>query len=223
MQIIFQNQHFIVVDKPCGVHTIPARNADKNNPTDLIHAFSKSLKIKLFPVHRLDFEVSGILLIAKNAEAHKQASLWFENRTIQKTYEALTELNPEKKIQNGDAFEWVHKLHRGKKRVFIADHGKESITFAKYINKIKFKNQDAMLWHLQPKTGRSHQLRFHLSNFGFPILGDALYGAKNSSLLAKNTIALRAIGLSFKDSPNYNNYDLPEVISTYGIEEWIMK
>ncbi|MNL33213.1 Ribosomal large subunit pseudouridine synthase A [compost metagenome] len=166
------------------------------------------LGVQIFPVHRLDFEVSGLVLYAKNAEAHRVSNICFENRWVEKTYRALTTsqdfshipanvANPRQHIELsvGQTFEWKSRILRGKKRAFESPQGKDSLTESCYLGK----TADGFLrWDLHPVTGRSHQLRFDLSRHGFPILGDELYGSKEN--LSKNTIALCSFGIKFLDS-----------------------
>ena len=93
LKIIFENEHLIVVDKPAGVLSVPSRFQDKD-ARPFAAQFIKHIPHKnLFPIHRLDFEVSGLLLFAKTPGAQKVVSDAFEKHTVVKTYEALTEIN----------------------------------------------------------------------------------------------------------------------------------
>lgn len=177
---------------------MPTRlGADEQRPC-LMLELQGELGRRVWPVHRLDFEVSGIIVYAKDPQTYKKISLAFESRRVIKQYAALTEgTAPMEK-----AFQWNSKLVKGKKRAFVAEHGKVSVTRAEFVKSRSIAAGTYLQWKLFPRTGRSHQLRVHLANAGFPILGDTLYGAKNTALwkaVVKDGIALRAVGLTFLD------------------------
>lgn len=176
--VIRETAHWVAVDKPAGLPTIPDRFG-----SDSVHAqLQRDRDERLWVVHRLDREVTGILVFARDAETHRALSIAFEEHRIHKTYEALTEGS----AAPGATFRWENKLLRGKKRSYVTPHGKPSITEAVCVARVgKF-----LRWRLNPLTGRNHQLRVHLANAGFPIVGDALYGATAAWHAG---IALRAV------------------------------
>lgn len=207
MKIIFQNDNFLAIDKASGVLTVPSRLGAQDRRSVLGIELQKKFQQQIFPIHRLDFEVSGLVLFALNAKAHSLASGWFETRQVQKTYRAFTQQQdfshwPEKIPAertplcqiNSSPLLWKTKILRGKKRSYEHEKGDPAETLAFITNVQKEKN--LIEWKLQPLTGRSHQLRFELSRHGFPILGDGLYGSKVQ--LKQDTIALRAVHLSFE-------------------------
>jgi tRNA pseudouridine32 synthase/23S rRNA pseudouridine746 synthase len=173
----------LIVDKPVHWLTIPGRLPDDPRPC-LIRELQKSQTQPLLPVHRLDFEVSGLVLFAKSKAVQTRATAAFENRTVTKIYQALTSLGPDTCPQE---FIWKFSLVRGKKRSFEAPHGREAMTEARCEAHV----EGHFNWILRPKTGRSHQLRLSLARAGFPILGDSLYGSNQYY----EGIALRAVHL----------------------------
>lgn len=199
---IFENEYFIVVDKAAMVLSVPSRLGINDHRPCLGHILEKDLKCQIYPVHRLDFEVSGLIMFAKTAEAHRQGNLWFENKVIEKTYIALTssEHAPTEKI--GVDFEWQCHLLRGKKRAYESPQGKKSITRGVLLEKNR--------WHLNPITGRSHQLRYELYRHGYPIIGDELYGSDQK--FTAPGIALRAFEINFEKISELNKFKLPEKI-----------
>lgn len=217
---VFENESFIVLDKPAGVLTTPSRYEDQDPRRCLGLELQEQLGIQVYPVHRLDFEVSGLVLFAKDAESHKVANAWFEKRTVSKTYRALTHRqgfdhipahikNPRQKmdLQENEELIWKCRLLKGKKRAYEHPEGKECETRAIY----KGLEKDFLLWDLMPVTGRSHQLRFDLSRNGFPIVGDDLYG---SSLdVKKDEIALRSYKLDFSEIPSTQRRGLPDFVT----------
>ncbi len=216
LKIIFENEHLIVVDKPAGVLSVPSRFQDKD-ARPFAAQFIKHIPHKnLFPIHRLDFEVSGLLLFAKTPGAQKVVSDAFEKHTVVKTYEALTEINGD--FAPGSNYEWKNKLAKGKRRTFAADYGKLAITEATLEKTFVWDKQECFKWLLRPKTGRWHQLRYHLSSNGAPILGDLRYGAKAEFL--NGTIALRATNLKFLEEKLTQRYGIASEISTVSSEDY---
>jgi tRNA pseudouridine32 synthase/23S rRNA pseudouridine746 synthase len=145
-------------------------------------------------------------MFAKSPEAHRAGNRWFETKVIEKTYIALTPgtLLPSEKM--GVPFEWKCLMLRGKKRAYEAPHGKEALTRGVLLSQ----NADGNYrWHLNPVTGRSHQLRYELFRHGYPIIGDELYGS-----LEKFTagIALRAFELNMVKCTDRVKFELPEKI-----------
>lgn len=216
--IAFENDFLIILDKPSGVLSVPGRFQDDDRPC-LGRELQNHLKLQIFPVHRLDFEVSGLVIYAKSAGAHRAANSWFEKKQIQKTYRAFTtgpdfsqwpDKVPRSEIkatlQEGQRFEWKCKLLRGKRRSFESPQGQHSVTLA------EFKTQDKRMqsWDLNPVTGRSHQLRYELARHGYPIIGDSVYGSRIT--FGPDAIALRAYKIDFSNCDQVSRWNLPEVL-----------
>lgn len=209
MEIVFSNRYFIFIDKPSAVLTIPARFADKDTRPVLGLQLQERLQRKIYPVHRLDYEVSGLVMFALDAQSHKVANEIFENRKVTKTYQALSESTPEQQFSEGQKMEWSCKILKGKKRSFESPHGKPSLTEAQWISVIEHPIWGkGGAWVLAPKTGRSHQLRFEMYRHGFPILGDSLYGSKVKGR-QEHSIALRAVRLEFQEQDFVKKFELP--------------
>ncbi|MGE3757267.1 MAG: RluA family pseudouridine synthase [Pseudobdellovibrionaceae bacterium] len=207
--VLFENENFIAVDKKSGVLSVPSRMGKQDPRPVLGLELQEDLKKQIYPVHRLDFEVSGIVIFALNSSAHKWANTAFESRQVHKTYHALSE---KKSAQEFSAFKnsqnWQSLLVRGKKRAFEAPYGQEALTVAKILGE----NEKSWLWQLNPLTGRSHQLRVEMAKQGFPILGDTLYGSKIAYDLS--SIALRAVVVDFKQLTDFKKWSLPEHLET---------
>ena len=170
----------------------------------------RDLGVPLFPVHRLDYEVQGLIMYALTPVAQRAGNAWFEQKIVEKIYCAITSANPEFKNCLGSSVEqeWKCKLLRGKKRAYESSHGKESVTVA-HLEKIS--ESGYFHWEMKPITGRSHQLRYELFRHGMPIVGDALYG---STEIFSEGIALRAYKIDFTKVLNRDSFSLPENIST---------
>jgi tRNA pseudouridine32 synthase/23S rRNA pseudouridine746 synthase len=183
---VFENNDFLVVDKPVHWLTVPGRDPKDARPCALRFLQSER-NHQVLPVHRLDFEVSGVVLFAKHKAAQTEATDAFESRKAEKTYQALTAGGP-----TSIPFEvtWEYLLVRGKKRSFEAPHGRKALTFAR----CESETDGVFAWTLRPATGRPHQLRLSLARAGYPILGDALYGSDHEF----HGIALRAVSLKIE-------------------------
>lgn len=204
--IVFQNENFIAADKPHGWLTTPAREASDPRPC-LGRDLQKLAGRQIYPVHRLDFEVSGLVLFAKNPKAHTVSQKWFEDLRINKLYEAYSKEGLAKEAA-GVWQEWKSTLVRGKRRAFEAGHGKPSLTRARVTGEKEWRGIKLWAWELMPLTGRSHQLRFEMAKHGCAILGDQLYGGEAG---AKDWIALRACKLNL--SAIDDRLGLPENLS----------
>jgi tRNA pseudouridine32 synthase / 23S rRNA pseudouridine746 synthase len=208
IQIVFQNKNFIVCNKPAEVLSVPAR--EKNDPRPCLGiALQNEFETQIFPVHRLDFETSGLIMYALNAQSHKISQDWFLKKTIHKHYQAMTcfqnfnhwpaNIETDRSVIEANVeltAHWRTQMQRGKRRSFESKHGEWAETEARMIEV----RQGHILWQLDPITGKPHQLRFELSRRGFPILGDGLYGSRES--FTGPGIALRAVRLNLLDIEN---------------------
>lgn len=222
LKIVFQNDFFALVDKPSGYLSVPSRFPDQDKRLVVGVELEKKLDRQIFPVHRLDCEVSGLLLFALTPEAHREANQIFEKHQVQKTYQALatkilaTRSTDEKmkvRVVNpeiGEVFTWKTKVLRGKKRSYESPHGKSSITEAEY----RGVKDQRHCWSLKPITGRAHQLRFDLARHGFPILGDVLYGGE--VIKEEEMIFLRACHIQFSKKEFCQRFKMPEEFSIQG-------
>lgn len=216
LPVLFENNHFIAVDKPAGWLSIPGREGGAGAAPSVQAELSGKLGGKAWPIHRLDREVSGLILFAKDAQAHREANLWFERRQVHKFYEAWTEGKVPAGEGAGRAHDWRSTLLRGKRRTFESPHGKPAQTRARWQGTARWKGETVLRWRVEPLTGRPHQIRFELSRHGFPVLGDALYGAKAPFL--PQAIALRAVRLDFSECPSAVDLGLPREIEARGLE-----
>lgn len=213
--IVFESRDFVVVDKPTGVLTVPSRMGKQDPRPVLGMILQEQIGQILYPIHRLDLEVSGLVLFAKNAKAHGIANVWFEKRLIEKYYEAVTLKQDfshwpshiptdktELDLSKQKEFFWTCCLIRGKKRAYESPQGQKSETRVQLL-----KSEDGKLfWRVQPLTGRSHQIRYEMSRHGFPILGDKLYGS--IATFSDSAIALRAVELNLGKIQNDHGLEI---------------
>lgn len=216
LRVVAESPAAIAVDKPAGWLTIPGRRGEEDPRPVLVHAVGERTGEKVFIVHRLDREVSGIVLFAKTAEAHRTLSVLFESREVSKRYEAWTEGEPP---SFGPAPQtWEGWLIRGKRRVHeapSAGKGKWSRTVATFLGTVDRGDRTLLRWELRPETGRPHQLRVQAAARGFPIAGDALYGS--AFPFRPYEIALRAVAIESKRFAR-ESLGLPERIEVAGLD-----
>ncbi len=186
MKIILETDACIFIDKPADWLSVPGRDS-KDIRKVLGRELEEHLKTKIYPIHRLDAEVTGLIVYAKSADFHREANILFEHKKVFKTYQAFTELGD---FTEDQKIRWHSKLLRGKKRAYEADYGKPSITEG-WVYKV---HKTALEWRLNPLTGRAHQLRYELFKHKCPMLGDALYGSQRQW---HNGIALRAVQIEW--------------------------
>lgn len=207
--ILHESARFVAADKPPGWLSVPSRWGARDERPVVGLFVQERLGSRLWPVHRLDEEASGLLLFARDAEAHAAASRWFEERLVAKTYHALTEQPASGAPPEGFRATWRSRLLRGKKRAHESPVGKDCETAVRFLGVLRHGERECLAWELQPVTGRPHQLRWELAHHGFPILGDRLYGAQASF---EAGIALRCVRLGFASAPEAAGMGLPPVL-----------
>ena len=183
IEIIYEDEYLALINKPAGIPT--SGNQFRTIQNALLHNLSLSNKKDALPwpvpVHRLDAPTSGLLLVAKTSSTRIHLGQQFEEKQIQKKYQAIViGQSPEKGQIN------------------LSIEGKKANTIFERQQLVpSLKNEWLSLLNLYPKTGRTHQLRIHLSKSGYPILGDKLYG-KEGLILRKKGLFLTSVELSFQ-------------------------
>lgn len=205
LDILFEDEDIIVVNKPAGLVVHPAAGHAQDTLVNALLHHTENLSMKFGEnrpgiVHRLDKETSGVLVVAKNDRAHENLSKQFQERSIRRIYYAVAIGTPKNSEGTITSFLNRHPVDR-KRQSSVLDEDKKVITdinrtdvdgrFA--ITKYKLLSNKSGLSYMQMKleTGRTHQIRVHLSEQGLPIAGDSTYGAdkKVRSLAAKATQA----------------------------------
>ncbi|HIO74721.1 MAG TPA: RluA family pseudouridine synthase [Candidatus Marinimicrobia bacterium] len=179
LDIIHEDDDIVVLNKQVGLVVHPgAGNRTGTLVNGLIHHFDQlsSVSGSLRPgiVHRLDKDTSGVIVVAKNDAAHGNIALQFSERTVEKTYLALVWGIPEETEGKID----LPIIRHPKMRTLFTtgEVGRPALTEFRLLEPFEYLS----LLELTPRTGRTHQLRVHLSEMGHPIFGDASYGGGES-------------------------------------------
>jgi len=170
LDLVYQDDYLLAVNKPAGLLSVPGRGAGMD---DCLVARVQAEFPDALIAHRLDMSTSGLLLLARGAEMHRRLSKLFETRQVEKRYLAVVAgclANDAGEIDLPLICDWPN---RPRQMVDFAI-GKPSLTHYRVLERNPA--QDTTRVELAPVTGRSHQLRVHMASLGHPILGDDLYG-----------------------------------------------
>jgi len=211
--VLYENDDIIAVDKPEKIASIPERNREK---ISLLKILTEARKQKFYVVHRLDKQVSGVILFAKNAEAHRYLNNQFEQRQVHKTYLAVVHGTVAGK--SGIIDKALRRFGSGR---MGEDHERGKPCLTEFAVEKRFPYYT--LVNVYPKTGRKHQIRAHFFSIGHAIVGDTLYGDKS---LQKNfpRLMLHALNIRFswlsreevfiESQPPFILFDFSEKIMT---------
>ena len=170
MQILFEDSHLVVLNKPGGVLSVPGRGEDKQ---DCVLTRLQRTHANAMVVHRLDMATSGLMVFALHSDSQRALSMVFEARQVNKRYLAWVDglLPVSNDWQTIDLALMADWPNRPLQKIDV--NGKPSVTQWRCLQQQT--NQNTSLVQLHPLTGRSHQLRVHMLAIGHAILGDALY------------------------------------------------
>ena len=179
IDIVYEDKYLLIVNKKAGMVVHPSKGHEQNT---LVNALLYKVgdlsgingEIRPGIVHRLDKDTSGLIIIAKDDKTHNLLTEMFKNKEIKKIYYAIVKGSMNK--QSGTLISNIGRDEKDRKKMSVKkDGGKEAITNYDVIDK----NEKYSLVRLNLKTGRTHQIRVHLSHFFFPIIGDSVYGRKD--------------------------------------------
>jgi 23S rRNA pseudouridine1911/1915/1917 synthase len=183
LHVIFENEDVMVIDKPAGMVVHPALGHARGTLVGAVLAHAPEVEQvgeaeRPGIVHRLDKDTSGLILVARNEAAQRALQRAFAEREVEKTYLALVDGRPPTPSGRVEAHIGRDPSHRQRMAVVPASRGRPAVT--------DFRTLETFAHHawleVHPLTGRTHQVRVHLSYIGCPLVGDRVYGRRTPSL-----------------------------------------
>ena len=190
LDLIYQDESILILNKPSGLLSVPGRGEDKSDclATRAVVEYPDALI-----VHRLDMATSGLMVLARGKQIHRQLSILFQEKMVSKRYLAVVNGIVEPLTGEIDLPLITDWPNRPRQKVDY-DVGKPSLTLFRVVAHNQSETSSRV--ELEPKTGRSHQLRVHMLSIGHPILGDELY-ASCDAVAKSERLLLHATSLSF--------------------------
>ena len=201
LNIIYEDKDLLVIDKPAGLTVHPAPGHPSHTLVNAILSYFPDLPTSgnlMRPgiVHRLDRDTSGLMLVAKNSVALSNLANQFKARAVVKVYLVLVRghLSPESGFIDAP----IGRDLRNRKRMAVVAEGREARTEYRVIKYVG----DCTLLEVRPETGRTHQIRVHLSAIGYPVVGDKTYGVK-SALISRQFVHACRLGFKLPSNGQY--------------------
>ena len=207
LSVIYEDEDILVIDKPAGMVVHPAPGHRRDTVANALLGRLPGIEEvgdeqRPGIVHRLDMDTSGLMVTAKNRRAHRHVSGQIKDRSVLKGYTALAKGNidpPEGVIKAR-----IGRDNRNRKRMAVVELGREAETSYRAVESAP----GYTLLEVIPKTGRTHQIRVHLSALGYPIAGDALYGGKDPRL-ERQFLHAHLLGIRLPGTGEYIEFTSP--------------
>jgi 23S rRNA pseudouridine1911/1915/1917 synthase len=205
LDVLYEDKDLLLIDKPAGLTVHPAPGNPDHTLVNAVLARLPELpdsgdRLRPGIVHRLDKDTSGLVLVAKNRLALSKLTDQFKTRSVLKVYLVLVRghLSPESGFIDAP----IGRDPGNRKRMAVVDSGREARTEYRVI---KYAG-DCTLLEVMPETGRTHQIRVHLSAIGYPVVGDKTYGVK-SPFLSRQFVHAHRLGFRLPSSDEYVEFE----------------
>lgn len=180
LDIVYEDNDLLVVNKPSGMVVHPAPGHSHNTLVNALLFHCKMLsdiggQARSGIVHRIDKDTSGLLVVSKNNFTHKVLSEQLRNKTTKRKYIAIVIGNINHNL--GKITAPIGRDPNNRQKMAVVEGGKEAVTHFKVLDRYR----DATLIELELETGRTHQIRVHMTYIGHPVLNDPLYGIKKQT------------------------------------------
>jgi len=210
LTILYEDDDIMVIDKPAGITVHPAPGHPMHTLMNAILAHFPAISaidssVRPGIVHRLDKDTSGLMVVAKNKAAHLNLAGQLKNRRMLKRYMVLVKRCPSP--EEGSIEAPIGRHPRDRKRMAVVPNGREAHTFYRVVKHFKGYSLIEVTLH----TGRTHQIRVHLSHIGCPVVGDAVYGVR-SPHLERQFLHAFLLGFKLPGTGEYAEFrsELPE-------------
>ncbi|MFD3447475.1 RluA family pseudouridine synthase [Microbacteriaceae bacterium 4G12] len=206
IHIIYEDDHVIIANKPFGMDTHPSEKGGEGTLANGIayHLQLAGIQTKVRHIHRLDKDTTGGVVFAKHALAGAIMDRLLAERQIKRTYIALVEGKLKQKKGTIDAPIGRDRHHATRRRV--SPKGDTAITHYEVLQYIR--KQDMTLVRLQLQTGRTHQIRVHMSHLGYPLVGDSLYGGQ-TKIFNRQALHAASIQMLHPITKEYIEVEIP--------------
>ena len=214
VEVIYEDNDIIVINKPKGMVVHPANGNPDGTLVNALMAICKDSlsgiggEIRPGIVHRLDKDTSGIIVVAKNDKAHINLSRQIKNHEVKKTYIAL--VRGVVKENNATINMPIGRSKTDRKKMAIDRNGRNAITNFRVIKRY----DKYTLLEVNIETGRTHQIRVHLSHIGYPIIGDSVYSNGKNKWNIEGQ-CLHALSLKFRHPITNKEMELKAELPTY--------
>ena len=201
LNILYSDSCIVVLDKPAGLSVLP-EGWEPEAPY-LVKMLEEQFP-RIWVVHRLDKSTSGIVVFALTAESHRALNIQFEKHETDKIYHAITFGNPP----------WEEKITRFPLRVNVGHRHRTIVDDRSGLHsetgfKVLERRPAHALVEARPLTGRTHQIRVHAYALGYPLLGDVLYSAPKTDLIARPALHAYALSLNHPESNERISFSAP--------------